>query len=239
MGAREVSREWGYIYRLERQDAGEFLISGTVFWSLLCPVPKIWAIVRASVPQQSPFLFSFEDHLTVFLFSKVRESQPGGQADQEQTSSLGKLLLQLRGSLALVGFNEIVEDVIPGATLPALSQSCKNSRAGWLLPCSFIEVMIHQSWSWLQEGGKQTGYHSIQNHAEACSYAGGLLSYASHLEAGTSGLATCCSSREDPAVLSWSQNITFATLWLLCWCQWLKDLSFSGYEDAGGKSGLS
>lgn len=58
-------------------------------------------------------LFSLEDGLGFSVQQRIRESKPGGQAYQEQAGSLGKLLLQFRGSLASVVFNEIVEDVTP------------------------------------------------------------------------------------------------------------------------------
>lgn len=41
------------------------------------------------------------------------------------------------------------------ATLPALSQSCKKLKSRLMAACSFIEVMVSQSWSWLQREGKQ------------------------------------------------------------------------------------
>lgn len=44
---------------------------------------------------------------------RIHESQPGRQANQEQAGSLGKLLLQFRRGLALVGLDEIVKDVTP------------------------------------------------------------------------------------------------------------------------------
>lgn len=65
---------------------------------------------------------------------RIHESKPGGQAYQEQAGSLGKLLFQLRGGLALVGLDESVEDVTPCnfASIVPVLQKTQESADGCL-----------------------------------------------------------------------------------------------------------
>lgn len=151
MGAREVSREnedifTGWKDRMLR----EFLTSGMVFWSLLHPVLISERQSEEALPQQSSFLFSFEDRLIVFLFSKgyvslsqvVRRTRNKLAPWENSCSSSGAVLPWL-ASMKLLRMLLL-------ATLPALSQSCKKLKSRLIAACSFIEVMISQSWSWLR-----------------------------------------------------------------------------------------
>lgn len=101
------------MYRLGRQEGREFLTLRTLLGSADVLIYDFRENQEKCPPSNLRSFSALKIAQFISVQQRIRESKPGGQACQEQAGPLGKLLLQFRGGLALVGLDEIVEDVTP------------------------------------------------------------------------------------------------------------------------------
>lgn len=91
------------------------------------------------------------------------------------------------------------------AAFPALSQSCKKLKSRLIAACSFIEIMVNQSWGWLQREERQTGYQGVQNQASPAGYSRGFALQATNWK----------QVSLSPAWIQWDSKYTSTTGHLL------------------------